>query len=226
MKVLIIEDEYALADAISQTLKNLNFMTTIKTDGEEGKDEALTNVYDVILLDIMLPSQNGFDILKELKEENIDAAILILTAKSELDDKLVGLNNGADDYLTKPFHMKELVARIQAIVRRKENIKDIDTLEFGDLILDKSRCELFCKSNNIKIIGKELDILELLMLNKKNIVKREILVNKIWGYDCEAEYNNVEVYITFIRRKLKILNSSIKIKAVRGIGYRMEEDDD
>lgn len=226
MKILIIEDEYSLADAIAETLKNENFTVEIETDGEEGENKALTNVYDVILLDVMLPSKNGFEILKELRKEKNQTPIIMLTAKSEIYDKLNGLENGADDYITKPFHMKELVARVKVVLKRKVDIENTDILEYEDLKLDIRTGKMKSQNNEIAINGKELDLLEMLLLNKKQIVNRELLANKIWGYNSEAEYNNVEVYVSFLRKKLKLIKSKVKIKAVRGIGYKMEVEDD
>ena len=208
MKILIIEDEYSLADAIAETLKKEKFDVDIITNGEEGENEALTNIYDLILLDIMLPGKNGFEILNNLRKEKIDTPVIILTAKSEIPDKLNGLENGADDYITKPFHMKELVARIKVVLKRKVDIKEIGILEYNDLKLDLRTGKMISHNNEISIID------------------RELLANKIWGYDSEAEYNNVEVYISFLRKKLKLIKSNVKIKAVRGIGYKMEEEND
>lgn len=226
MKILIIEDEYSLADAIAETLKKENFLVEIRIDGQNGEDEALTNVYDLILLDVMLPHKNGFEILKELRREEVLAPIIMLTAKSEIYDKLEGLENGADDYITKPFHMKELVARVKVILKRKSNLKDTEIIEFADLKLDLKTGKTICNENEITINGKELEILETLLINKNQIINREVLANKIWGYDSDAEYNNVEVYVSFLRKKLKILKSKVKIKAVRGIGYKLEDNDD
>jgi len=226
MKILIIEDEYSLADAIAETLKKENFTVEIITDGQQGEDEALTNVYDLILLDVMLPHKNGFEILKELRREKISTPIIMLTAKSEIYDKLEGLENGADDYITKPFHMKELVARIKAILKRNSKLESTDIIEFADLKLDLKTGKMCCEKNEITINGKELELLESLLINKNQIIDREILANKIWGYDSDAEYNNVEVYVSFLRKKLKILKSKVKIKAVRGIGYKLEDKDD
>lgn len=226
MRILIIEDEYSLADAIAETLKGENFVVDIVTNGEDGEDEALTNIYDLILLDVMLPGKNGFEILKELREEKIETPIIMLTAKSELYDKLNGLENGADDYVTKPFHMKELIARIRAILRRNVNIKDNSCLEYEDIKLDLSSGKLICGENEIDISGKELELLEILLINQNKIVKREVLADKIWGYYSEAEYNNVEVYISFLRRKLKLVKSNVQIKAVRKIGYKLEATND
>lgn len=226
MKILIIEDEYSLADAISEILKKEKFTVTIKTDGQEGEDEALTNIYDLILLDVMLPHRDGFEILNTLKSEKIETPVIMLTAKSEMSDKLNGLENGADDYITKPFHMRELIARVKIILKRKTNIQDTNILEFNDLKLDLKNGKMRSGDNEIQISGKELELLEVLLVNKNQTINREKLSDKIWGYDSETEYNNVEVYISFLRRKLKLLKSKVKIKAVRGIGYKLEVEDD
>ena len=223
MNILIIEDEYSLADAVAETLKNEKFNVCIKTNGEDGEDEALTENYDLILLDVMLPKKNGFEILKYLRQEKIKTPIIMLTAKSEIEDKLNGLENGADDYITKPFSMRELKARIKAVLKRTNNIEDTECLEYGDLKLDIKNANLICNDNEIQIGGKELELLEQLLLNKNQVLSRENLVERIWGYENDAEYNNVEVYITFIRRKLKLIDSKVNIKAVRGVGYKLEE---
>ena len=226
MNILIIEDEYSLADAVAETLKSENFNVCIKTNGEDGEDEALTENYDLILLDVMLPGKNGFDILKYLRQEKIKTPVIMLTAKSEIDDKLNGLEHGADDYITKPFAMRELIARIKAVLKRTNNIEDTNCLEYGDLALDLKNAKLKCKDNEIQISGKELELLEQLLLNKSQILSKESLIERIWGYESDAEYNSVEVYITFIRRKLKLIESKVNIKAVRGIGYKLEEKND
>ncbi|MBO4293747.1 MAG: response regulator transcription factor [Clostridia bacterium] len=221
MNILIIEDEYSLADAVAETLKNENFNVTIKTNGEDGEDEALTENYDLILLDVMLPKKNGFEILNYLRQEKIKTPVIMLTAKSEIEDKLNGLENGADDYITKPFSMRELMARVKAVLKRTNNIEDTNCLEFGDLALDVRNAKLKCNDNEIQISGKELELLEQFLLNKNQVLSRENLVERIWGYESDAEYNNVEVYITFIRRKLKVIESKVCIKAVRGVGYKL-----
>ena len=226
MKILIIEDEYSLADAISETLQNENYATKIVTNGEDGEDEALTNLYDLILLDVMLPKKDGFKILKKLKSEKITTPVIMITAKSELTDKLNGLENGADDYITKPFHMKELVARIKIVLRRNTKLENDSLLKYGDLSLNLSTGMMSSNGNEIAINGKELELLEILMLNKNQIVTKEILINKIWGFDSNAEYNYVEVYACFLRKKLKLLDSNVKIKAIRGTGYKLEEEND
>ena len=226
MNILIIEDEYSLADAVAETLKNEKFNVCIKTNGEAGEDEALTENYDLILLDVMLPKKNGFDILKYLREEKIKTPVIMLTAKSEIEDKLNGLEHGADDYITKPFSMRELMARVKAVLKRTNNIENTDCLEFEDLSLDLKNAKLKCGENEIQVSGKEFEILEYMLLNKNQISTRENILDKIWGYESDAEYNNVEVYITFIRRKLKLIDSKVNIKAVRGIGYKLEVKND
>ena len=226
MKILIIEDEYSLADAIVETLQKENYTTKIVTNGEDGEDEALTGIYDLILLDVMLPKKDGFEILRNLKNEKINTPIIMITAKSEMSDKLKGLENGIDDYITKPFHMRELIARIKIVLRRNSNIEDDNILEYSDLRLDLSTGKMSSNGNEISINGKELELLEILLLNKNQIISKESLINKIWGYDINAEYNYIEVYASFLRKKLKLLKSKVKIKAVRGMGYKMEEEDD
>ena len=169
MNILIIEDEYSLADAVAETLKSENYSFCIKTNGEDGEDEALTGTYDLILLDVMLPGKNGFKILKYLREEKIKTPVIMLTAKSEIDDKLDGLEHGADDYVTKPFSMRELVARIKAVLKRTNDIEDANILEFGDISLDIKNAKLKCNKNELQISGKELELLEQLLLNKNKI---------------------------------------------------------
>ena len=223
MNILVIEDEYSLADAVAETLKNEKFNVCIKTNGEDGEDEALTDNYDLILLDVMLPKKNGFEILKYIRNQRIKTPVIMLTAKSEIEDKLNGLEHGADDYITKPFSMRELMARVKAVLKRTNNIENTDCLEYGDLVLDLKTAKLKCKENEIQLSGKELELLEQLLLNKNQLLSRDTMLDRIWGYESDAEYNNVEVYITFIRRKLKLINSNVNIKAVRGIGYKLEE---
>ena len=223
MKILIIEDEYNLADAIASMLRKEKYNVLIQTDGEEGLDEALTNIYDLIILDVMLPHKNGFEILKEIREEKISAKVLMLTAKNTIDDKMIGFNNGADDYLTKPFHMEELMARVH-VQLRKNNMASSDVIELGDIILNIKSMELANKLENhkVKIIGKEFQLLELLMHNPNQVMEKEQLFVKIWGYETECDINTLEAYISFIRKKLKLVKSKINLKAIRNVGYILE----
>ncbi len=226
MNILIIEDEYSLADAVSETLQGEKFNVCIKTNGEDGEDEALTDNYDLILLDVMLPKKNGFEVLKSLRDMDIKTPIIMLTAKSEIDDKLNGLEHGADDYITKPFSMRELVARIKAVLKRSNNMENTELIKFEDLCLDLCSSKLVCNTNEIQLSYKELELFELLLINKNRITSRELIAERIWGFESEAEYNNVEVYITFIRRKLKLIDSVVNVKAVRGMGYKLEVKND
>ena len=226
MNILIVEDEYSLADAIAEMLKSENFNVCIKTNGEDGEDEALTENYDLILLDVMLPKENGFDILRTLNQSKVKTPVIMLTAKSEMNDKLNGLEHGADDYITKPFSMRELMARIKAVLKRTNNIENTEFLEYCDLKLDLKNAKLKCNDYEIQISGKELELFEQLLINKNQILSRDVLAQKIWGFENDAEYNKVEVYITFIRRKLKLIDSKVSIKAVRGIGYKLENNVD
>lgn len=223
MRILIIEDEEKLSEVIADRLKKEKYAVDISNDGETGLDNALTNIYDLIILDIMLPKINGFDILKELKENSIDSKVLVLTAKSMLEDKLTGFNNGANDYLTKPFHMDELIARVNAQLKNTSKLK-VNSIEIGDLQLDMSKCILSCKNTNesIEVIGKEYLLLEYLMNNYNQVISREQIYNKIWGFDNDSESNNLEAYLSFIRKKLKFIGSNTNIKAIRGVGYKLE----
>ena len=227
MKILIIEDEYNLADAISSMLKSKKYSVEIKTDGEEGLDEALTDIYDLIILDVMLPHKNGYEILKAIREENINSKVLMLTAKNTIDDKMMGFNNGADDYLTKPFHMEELMARVNVQLRKKNNIAN-DIIELGDIMLNISSMELCNKNEDhkVKIIGKEFQLLELLMNNPNRVMEKEQLFVKVWGYESESDINTLEAYISFIRKKIKLVKSKINLKAIRNMGYVLEVNDE
>lgn len=210
MKILIIEDEYSLADAIAEALKKENFATTIITDGEEGENEALTNVYDLILLDIMLPNKDGFKILNDLRTEKIDTPIIILTAKSEINDKLNGLENGADDYITKLFHIKELVARVKVVLKRKVNIENTDILEYDDLKLDIRTGKMNANGNEISINGKELDLLETLLLNKTQIENVDnIQERKIFDVSKETEMT-ISMFESMAYEKSVKLSSKIQ----------------
>ena len=228
MRILIVEDEYNLADAIKSKLEKEKYNVDISSDGEEGLYNALSNIYDLIILDVMLPITNGFEILKEIKENNIESKVIMLTAKSELDDKLSGLNGGADDYITKPFHMDELIARVN-IQLRKEYSKNIeDTIKVSDIELNLKTYLLKCITTNetIEISGKEYMILEYLMKNKNIVISKDQIYDKIWGLDNEIESNNLEAYLSFLRKKLNIIGSKVNIKAIRGLGYKLEDNNE
>ena len=221
MRILIIEDEYNLADAIKTKLNKEKYLVDIVTDGEEGYFQSISGAYDLIILDVMLPSMDGFTILKKLREEKIESKIIMLTAKSTLEDKLEGLENGANDYITKPFHIAELVARVN--IQLKQSFKNKNYIEFRDLKLDLTNSKLTCinTKETIELVCKEFQLLEYFMNNPEQILSKMQLYDKIWGIDTDIESNNLEVYLTFIRRKLKAIGSNCNIKAVRNIGYKM-----
>jgi len=223
MRILIVEDEYSLAELVSNRLIKEKYLVDVSLDGEDGLYNALTDIYDLILLDIMLPKVDGIEILKQIKENNIKAKVIMLTAKSELDDKLLGLNIGANDYITKPFHIDELVARIN--VQLRNNTKEEKTkIEYGDIILDLKKSNIIKKDTNdsINIINKEFQLLEYFMNNPDQIISKDLIYDKIWGMDNDSISNNLEAYLSFIRKKLKIIDSKVTIKSVRNLGYKME----
>ncbi|CDA58934.1 dNA-binding response regulator DltR [Clostridium sp. CAG:245] len=226
MRILIVEDEFKIADVIASRLRKENYIVDVFGNGEEGLDNALTNIYDLIILDVMLPKVDGFKILEEIRREKINAKVIMLTAKSMIEDKLTGFNNGANDYLTKPFHIDELVARVNAQLRMDNVQVQKDYVEAGDLRLNIKNTTLTCTTNNesIEVVCKEFMLLEYLMKNQNQVLQKEQLYEKIWGLDNESESNNLEAYLSFIRKKIKIIGSNVQIKAIRGLGYKLEVD--
>lgn len=222
MKILIIEDERPLSDVLVEILKQKEYAVDAVHDGVTGEDFALSGIYDVIILDILLPRKDGLEVLRSLRKAQLQTPVLLLTAKSEIEDKIVGLDYGADDYLTKPFSTGELLARIRAMTRRK-GVYIGDTLAYSNTVLNKDTHELTCHGSSVKLGFKEYQILELLMQNIEKIVPKERFIEKIWGFDSDAEYNAIEVYISFIRKKLAVIGSNIQVKAARGVGYSLEE---
>ncbi|MBP2027179.1 DNA-binding response OmpR family regulator [Acetoanaerobium pronyense] len=222
MRVLIIEDEVHLAEALSQILKKQNYTSDMIFDGEMGLDHALTGIYDVILLDIMIPKLDGISVLKKLRKENITTPVIMLTAKGDIKDRITGLDSGADDYLPKPFSTEELMARIRAVSRRKGEIPKDNLIRFEDLSLDPSTLKLASNSNEIKLTLKESELMELLILRHKLISSKELIIEKLWGFDSDVEHNHVEVYISFLRKKLLFLKSNVSIETIRGAGYILE----
>ncbi|MFV0479165.1 MAG: response regulator transcription factor [Anaerorhabdus sp.] len=226
MRLLLIEDEKNLADALTQILKKNHYTVDVFYDGESGEDAALSGIYDLILLDIMLPKKDGLSVLKTIREEEISTPILMLTAKSDLQDKVTGLDFGADDYIAKPFEVPELLARIRANLRRKESTVTSDDLSYGSLTLNMQSLLLSFESKHVPLTLKEAELLEYFMIQKNMVLSKEQLIEKIWGYDSEATNNHVEVYISFLRKKLTFLKSTITIQTVRGVGYTLKERDD
>lgn len=224
MRILIIEDEFKIADVIASRLKKEQYVVDICEDGEIGLYYALTNIYDLIILDVMLPQISGFKILEKIRNEKIGVKVIMLTSKSMLEDKLTGFNNGANDYLTKPFHIDELIARVNAQLRINNNQVVNDYIEAGDLKLNIKTTTLSCSTTNesIEVVCKEFLLLEYLMKNVNQVLSKEQIYDKVWGLDSEVESNNIEAYISFIRKKIKIIGSNIQIKALRGLGYKLE----
>lgn len=222
MRILLVEDEIQLSEALGAILEKNNYIVDRVFNGEDGLDYILSDIYEVVILDIMLPKMNGLDVLKECRKKGISTPIILLTAKGEIEDKVLGLDCGADDYLPKPFYTEELLARIRALSRRTGSITNENMLTFGDITLNIGTLELKCGDNSIKLTAKESGLLELLINRKDMISNKDDIINKLWGFDSEAEHNNVEVYVSFIRRKLSYLKSEVSIKAIRNLGYILE----
>ncbi len=222
MRILLVEDEKSLADLVSERLKKERYTVDVSYDGEDGLYNALTGIYDLILLDIMLPKKDGLEILKEIRAEGITSKVIMLTAKGELEDKLRGFGEGANDYVPKPFHIDELVARINAHLRVTAVAKE--ELEFGDVLLDYKTPAVINKTSgeSIKINNKEFQLLEYFMMNHSQVLSKEMIYDRVWGMESDALSNNLEAYISFVRKKLKAIESNITIKSIRNMGYRME----
>jgi DNA-binding response OmpR family regulator len=223
MRILIVEDEHRLAGTLAELLKRQGYTTDISYDGESGLDNALSGIYDLVILDGMLPRLDGFSVLRRLRREKNATPVLMLTARSELSDKVYGLDCGADYYLTKPFESAELLACIRSLLRRGGEVRTSDDLTLGDLRLEAGTFQLICADRSVRLSRKEYDLLEMLLRNRKMIVTKEQLLLKVWGYETSAEDNNVEVYISFLRRKLTYLHSRVRIRTVRMVGYQLEE---
>ena len=221
MQILVVEDERHLARALKQILTEQKYMVDVVYDGNDGLDYGLSGIYDVIILDIMLPYRDGFQVAYELRKNKINTPILMLTAKDTIPDKVSGLNSGADDYMTKPFAPEELLARIKALTRRHGEVM-LDETGFGDFNFNASTSELSKGSKTVHLNFKEAEILKLLIANPNTILSKEDLITKVWGYDSDAGSNNVEAYISFLRRKLHFINSSTEIKSIKKVGYRLE----
>lgn len=227
MRILLVEDSIRLSETLSDILKQDNFQVDKVYNGQDGLDYARTEVYDLLLLDVMLPKINGYDVLKQLRKENNQTPVLILSARSEQEDKIEGFISGADDYVTKPFDVSELLLRINAILRRSRNLPS-ENPSLGNLELDTSSCELRNSQTGISLhLSKtEYQLMEQLMTHRNQILSKEQLIMRVWGLDAEIEENSVEVYISFLRKKIKLLNVNIRISAKRGLGYYMEEPHD
>ena len=222
MRILVVEDELHLSEALSHILKKNNYTVDVANDGETGLDDALSGIYDVIVLDIMLPKTDGITVLKTLRSEGFDTPVILLTAKNEIPDKVLGLDSGADDYLAKPFNTEELLARIRALGRRRgEIVANTNTISYGDITLNTSSLKLTAGTSEITLTLKESELLEHLMLHKEMVCSK--IIEKLWGFDSEAESNHVEVYISFLRKKLAFVHSKVSINTIRGVGYTLSE---
>lgn len=221
MRVLIIEDEVRLAEALVQIMEEQKYQADMVHDGDDGLLYALSGEYDIIVLDVMLPKKDGFQIVRELRANKIATPVLMLTARDDVRDKITGLDRGADDYMTKPFVPEELLARIRALSRRQGEVV-VENMTYADLTLDLSTNDLWCGVKSVHLGYKEFEILKILIANSKAIVSKDILISKVWGTNSDAEDNNVEAYISFLRKKFFFLGSKVGIGTVRKVGYRLE----
>ena len=223
MRVLVVEDETRLAATLKDMLEMDGYTVDVRHDGESGLDEALSGIYDVCVLDVMLPKLDGFTVLRRLREAKSGLPVLLLTARSEVTDRVQGLDSGADYYLTKPFEPKELLACLRALTRRQPELRETGVMEYGDLRLEKNGFVLRCGERNLRLSKKEYDLMELFMLNRDMVLTKENILLKIWGYESGDE-NSVEVYISFLRRKLSHLRSGVRIRTIRMAGYCLEKE--
>ncbi len=222
MRILIVEDEKRLAETLADIISENKGIADMCRDGQSGLDSALSNIYDAVILDVMLPGINGFEIVRRMRESGNLTPVLMLTAKAELNDRIAGLDSGADYYLTKPFETAELLACLRAILRRGGDAFKHQETAFGDLLLLSASGELSCQGRSVRLSAKELKLVELLMANQNMLLPKETIYLKIWGYDGEADDSIVEVYISFLRKKIAHIGSTVKISVVRRMGYRME----
>lgn len=224
MNILIVEDDLHLTEALKQIVEEQNYIADVVYDGMDGLYYASNNEYDVIILDVMLPKMNGYDVIQMLRKQNISTPTLMLTAKSEIMDRVTGLDSGADDYMTKPFAPEELLARLRALSRRQGEVA-LDILEFNNLNLNLNTMSLSFGSKSVTLSNKEFQIMQLLMVNNANIISKETIINKVWGNDSNADDNNVEAYISFLRKKLFFLKADkdVNIVTIRQVGYKLSE---
>lgn len=221
MRILIVEDEIRLAEALAQIMKESKYSVDVVNDGESGFDYAMSGIYDVIVLDVMLPRMNGFDIVQQMRREKNHTPVILLTARDAVNDKVTGLDCGADDYLTKPFVPAELLARIRALSRRQGEVVASE-LTFDDIKLNLSTYILECRYKSVRLGLKEFEVMRLLMANPANVIPKEDILLKVWGTESDAEDNNVEAYVSFLRKKLFYLGSEVNIATVRKVGYYLD----
>ena len=223
MKILIVEDEKLLADSLKALLERKGFEVEVAYDGETGEEYAQLGVYDLLILDVMMPKMNGYQLARQVRAKRCSTPILMLTAKSALEDRIEGLNAGADYYLTKPFDTRELLACINALLRRQGN--QVDELTYGNTSLDLSASTLICGEKSVRLSAREFDVMRFLLQSRDRNLSKEVLLARVWGYDSNAVENHVEVYVGFLRKKLQSIGSNIRIAAVRRLGYHLEVDE-
>ena len=223
MKILIIEDEVLLADSLKTLLELKDFEVEVVYDGEDGAEYAETGIYDLLILDVMMPKLDGYQVARQVRRKRLATPILMLTAKAEVQDRIAGLNAGADYYLTKPFDTQELLACVNALLRRQGT--QVDVLTFGNTCLDLAGYTLSVGNDRIRLSSREFDVMRLLMQTRDRSIRKEVILTRVWGLDSNAVENHVEVYIGFLRKKLKAIGSNIQIKAIRMLGYHLEVDE-
>lgn len=223
MKVLVIEDEKLLANTLKTLLEAKGFEVEVAYDGESGEEYANLGIYDLMILDVMMPKMDGYQVARKVRAKRCATPILMLTAKSELEDRVNGLNAGADYYLTKPFDTRELLACINALLRRQGT--QVDELSFGNTTLDLDSCMLVCGENKVRLSAREFDVMRHLLQAKNRNLSKEVILARVWGYDSNAVENHVEVYVGFLRKKLASIGSNIRIEAIRRLGYHLEVDE-
>ena len=223
MKILIVEDEVLLADSLKMMLEKKGFSVECVYDGEAGEEYALLGVYDLLILDVMMPKMDGFEVARRVRAKRCGTPILMLTAKSGVEDRIEGLNAGADYYLTKPFDTRELLACINALLRRQGS--QVDEIALGNTSLELSTGMLVCGDKSVRLSAREFDVMRFLLQSNGTILSKEVILAKVWGYDSNAVENHVEVYVGFLRKKLKAIGSNIRIDAIRRMGYCLTEDD-
>ena len=224
MKILLIEDEKLLARSLQDFLTAKGFQVETVYDGESGAEYAMLGIYDLLILDVMVPGLNGYQVARQVRAQNCTVPILMLTAKSDVVDRIEGLNAGADYYLTKPFDTRELLACINALLRRQGS--QVDNLSFGNTQLELSTCVLRCGDQHVRLTAKEFDVLRQLFRNGEKLISKETLLARVWGFDTNAVENHVEVYMAFLRKKLKSIGSNVQIIAIRRMGYHLEVSND
>lgn len=223
MKILVIEDEKLLADSLKQLLESKGFQVEVAYDGETGEEYAELGIYDLLILDVMMPGMDGYQVARRVRAKRITTSILMLTARSDVEDRIQGLKSGADYYLTKPFDTRELLACINTLLRRQG--KQVDELVFGNTALDLDTCNLICGDKSVRLSAREFDVMRFLLQSQDRVLPKEMILARVWGYDSNAVENHVEVYIGFLRKKLKAIGSNVRIEAIRRLGYHLEVED-